>query len=112
MVTTRSSWTVAGATQLSLHSPVRLWRASLSASSTSVFRRVFAVSEGLMIAGFPFQKKQTDHTRSTALSILTATPDNRGSGALEAGGLEPASPGTVSARRIVMRSHPDRPVPP
>ena len=58
------------------------------------------------------QKKQTDHTRSSGLSTLIAAPHNRGSGALEAGGLEPASPGTASARRIVMRSHPARPVPP
>ena len=58
------------------------------------------------------QKTQTDYTRSSALSILGAAPHNRGSGALEAGRLEPASPGTVSTRRIIMRHAPSRSVPP
>ena len=62
--------------------------------------------------GSHFQKTQTGYTRSSALSILSAAPHNRGSGALEAGGLEPASPGTASTRRITMRHTLSRTVPP
>jgi len=58
------------------------------------------------------QKTQTGCTRGSALSILSAAPHNWSSGASEAGRLEPVSPGTASARRILMRSQAARPVPP
>jgi hypothetical protein len=58
------------------------------------------------------EKTQTDYPRSSALSILRSVPHNRGSGALEAGGLEPASPGTTPPGRILMRHRDTRPVPP
>ena len=67
---------------------------------------------GEAIAYLHDQKKQTDYTRSSALSILRAAPHNRGPGAPEAGRLEPATPGTVSTRRVIMRHTPSRPVPP
>ena len=88
-------------------------------------RRIDSTREG-MIEGFSlgsylllvdytarlFRKKQTHRTRSPVLSILIAAPHNWDSGALEAGRLEPTSPGAASARRIVMRTHPARSVPP
>jgi hypothetical protein len=58
------------------------------------------------------QKTQTGYTRSFPLSILYAAPHNRGSGAPEAGRLEPASPGTGPPRRIIMRHATSRPAPP
>jgi len=75
----------------------------------------FSLGNYLLLVDFTarlYRKKQTDRTRSRDLSILIAAPHNRDSGALEAGRLEPTSPGAASARRIVMRSHPARPVPP
>jgi hypothetical protein len=88
-------------------------------------RRIDSTREG-MIEGFAlgsyvllvdytarlFRKKQTDCTRSPGLSILIGAAHNRDSGAPEAGRLEPTSPAAASTRRIVMRSHPARPVPP
>ncbi len=58
------------------------------------------------------QKTQTDCTRSFALSILLGATHNWGTGALEAGGSDPLSPGTVTAGRFIMRHTPVRRVPP
>ena len=58
------------------------------------------------------QKTQTGYARISALSIPSAAPHNRGSGALEVGGLEPASPRTDQPGRIIMRHRPASPVPP
>src|SRR5271157_2878597 len=68
-----------------------LRRGLKSGVSLRVFGSRLLISDPLK----ELQKTQTDYTRSSALSILGAAPHNRGSGALEAGGLEPASPGTT-----------------